>query len=187
MLARGGAVYRFVVLVPHANARAEFGKYCRESFSSGGVEFCSFPAVAPFARVDVPASKTELKSLAALFRLQSYESGGGGKISAGQISSILLPDGTSVAGPRLSIEPPPLPETMSASECFSQLVLGAGLFQTRPPLTLPPLTRQVSFSAAAAANMRLETLEYGHSYFWTIGETLWLPAVKKGAKGVSLG
>ncbi|MDR0663818.1 MAG: hypothetical protein LBF80_07075 [Spirochaetaceae bacterium] len=173
-----GAVYRFLVLVPHANARAEFGKYLRESFFRGGTEFCSFPAVAPVALVGAPAAKAELKSLAAFFRLQGCKNGGGGKISTGKIDSVRLPDGKSIAGPRLSIEPPPA-LWLAGAEFFSQLILAAGFFQT--PESLPPLKETVRFGAAAVANMRLEALGYDQSYSWTIGTPHWLPAVKKGA------
>jgi hypothetical protein len=170
------AVYRFIVLIPHANARAEFGKYLRESFRSGRTEFCSFPAVAPVALVEAPAARLELKRLAALFRMQSC---GGEKISTGQIARVRLPDGTSVAGPRLSIEPPPGTWLAAAIKRFSPLILGAGIFQTPAALPLPKDT--IRFGAAALANMRLERLERGLSYSWTIGRPEWLPSLKKGA------
>ena len=175
-----GEVYRFIVLTPHADARAEFGRYCRESFSGGGTEFCSFPAAAPVALLDAPASGPALKELAALFRAQSYGNGGGGRMVTGQISELRLPDGKTLAGPRLSVEPPPLPEGLSFVESFPALILAAGIFFGAP--ALPPLGKPVRFSAAAIANMVLRPLPYKQSYEWTIGEPHWLPSIRRKAR-----
>ena len=175
-----GEVYRFVALVPHADARAEFGRYCRESFSAGGTDLCSFPAVAPVALVSAPASRPGLKELAALFRRQCYINGGNGRISTGQISELRLPDGKTLAGPRLSVEPPPFPEGLPLVESFPALILAAGIFSSVP--ALPPLRKPVRFSAAAVANMVLRPLPYKQSYEWTIGEPHWLPSIRRKAR-----
>lgn len=178
MLTGDGAGYRFIALVPHANARAEFNTYRREAARTAGNRVYTFPAAAPVALLTAPASRTELKRLAALFRLQSHKNGGDGRIVTGQISSIKLPDGKTLAGPCLSLEPPPIPESMALAESFPKLILGVGIFSDMPKL--PPLQRPVKFAAAALANMVLRPLQYEQSYEWTIGEPQWLPSIRRG-------
>jgi hypothetical protein len=172
--------YRFVALVPHVSARAELKRWTRKAFAAGGTGFCSFPAVAPVALLSSPASKSDLKQLAGLFRLQSYESGGDGRIGAGEISQVRLPDGKTLAGFRLLIEPPPLPEGMALLESFPELILCVGIFSGAPEL--PPLESPLRFSAAALANMVLRPLGYEQSYEWTIGEGQWLPSIRRGVR-----
>jgi hypothetical protein len=118
-----------------------------------------------------------LKELAALFRLQCYRNGGDGRISTGQISALRLPDGKTLAGPCLSVEPPPLPRGMAIVESFPALILAAGMFSGAPEL--PPLQKPVKFSAAAVANMVLRPLPYKESYEWTVGEAQWLPSIRR--------
>lgn len=178
MAFKNGGIYRFIVLVPHANVRAAFNGYRRElSAGSAGAPAAvfSFPAVAPAALVGAPASKAELKSMAARFRRQSYENGGGKIRSEGRAEAVSLPDGKTIAGPRLSVEPPPLPEGVTVLERFNRLILGALIFPGPVP-ALPPCP-PLKFSAAAFANMILEELPYEHSYSWTIGEPQWLPRI----------
>jgi hypothetical protein len=174
----GGAAYRFLALVPHANTRAEFGKYGRRLFREGAAGFCSFPAAAPVALLSAPASGSELKRLAALFRLQSYKNGGGGRICSGRISSVRLPDGMTLAGPLLSLEAPSLPDLPALVERFPRLILCAGIFPSAPDTPPPP--EPLRFSAAALVNMVLRPLRYGQSYEWTLGEAHWLPPVRRG-------
>jgi hypothetical protein len=177
MPSRYGAFYRFIVFVPHANVCAEFNKYRRTLFSSGCGEAYSFPAASPVALIKDPASKSELKSMAALFRLRSYEVSAGGKMQTDSVSSICLPDKKIIAGPSLSIETPSIPESIELIESFPKLVLGAGIFSV-PPL-LAQLEPPIKFSAAAVANMTFYALGYDNSYSWTIGEPHWLPPVNK--------
>jgi hypothetical protein len=172
--------YRFVALVPHASARAELKRWTCKAFAAGGTGFCSGPAVAPVALLDAPASRTDLKQLAGFFRLQSFKSGGDGRISAGQISQVRLPDGKTLAGFRLSIEPPPLPAGMAIVESFPELILCAGIFSGAPELS--PLETPLRFSAAALANMVLRPLGCEQSYEWTIGEGQWLPSTRRGVR-----
>ncbi|MDR1363692.1 MAG: hypothetical protein LBJ35_06550 [Spirochaetaceae bacterium] len=184
MPAASGELYRFIVFIPHANVRAEFNKYRRELFASGFAAAYSFPAAAPVALVQAPASMYELRRMAALFRERSYENSAAGRIQTASISSAYLPNGKIIAGPRLSIETPPIPESVSVIATFPELILGVGVFPERQrqsplrlPLRLPPtLQPPISFSAAALANMTLRPLEYETSYSWTIGEPQWLPA-----------
>jgi hypothetical protein len=171
-----GGFYRFVALVPHISARAAFDRYRRELSVNGdaAAAIFSFPAVAPVALVNAPASKAALKALAALFRKQSRENGGCGKISAGgEPLSAPLPDGSVIAGAPLSLEMPSVPDGIDTFSLFPRLILGAGIFP-RPPL-LRLACPAVKFAAAAVANMALRPLPYGHSYSWTIGEPQWLP------------
>jgi hypothetical protein len=167
----GNGFYRFVALVPHISARAAFDRHRRELAADGGLAAVfSFPAVVPVALVNAPASKAALKALAALFRRQSYENGGCGKMTAGgEAVTVRLPDGNMIAGAPLSI--PSVPDCIDSP--FPRLILALGVFP-RPPL-FRPACPPVKFSAAAVANMTLRTLPYGHSYSWTIGEPQWLP------------
>jgi hypothetical protein len=178
-LSGGDALYRFVALVPHANARAEFNRYRRESALIAGKGIYTFPAAAPVALLTAPVPGDQLKRLAALFRLQSYKNGGDGRIVTGEISSIILPDGKTLAGPCLSIEAPPIPGEIAVAESFKKLILVAGIFPGTPEL--PPLRRPVKFSAAALANISLTPLRYEQSYCWTVGEPRWLPSIRGGA------
>jgi hypothetical protein len=177
---REGGFYRFVAFVPHISARAEFDRYRRElTATDDGRAVFSFPAVAPVALVNAPVSRAALKALAALFRRQSRENGGNGKISAGgETVTARLPDGKMIAGVPLSLEMPSMPDGIGAIEVFPRLILALGIFP-RPPLPRPACP-PVRFTAAAVANMTLRTLPYEHSYSWTLGEAQWLPPVRQG-------
>jgi hypothetical protein len=177
MPSRYGALHRFIVFVPHANVCAEFNKYRRTLFAGGCGEAYSFPAAVPVALVKEPASISELKSMAALFRQRSYKNSAGGKMQTELLSSICLPDGKIIAGPCLSIDAPPVPESIALIESFPKLLLGAGIFSVPP--VLPQLDPALKFSAAALANMTFQALGYEASYSWTIGELRWLPPVNK--------
>jgi hypothetical protein len=168
-----GSFYRFIVLVPHANARAEFNKYRRTLFASGCRAAYSLPAAAPIALVKEPAPKDELGRIAHLLRQGSRERSDSGKIRTDAVSSVHLPDGKIIAGPRLSIIPPPLPENIALIATFPELILGVGLFSETP--RLPEIKPLIEFRAAAVANMILRPLDYADSYSWTIGEPRWLP------------
>jgi hypothetical protein len=181
MPSRYGAFHRFIVFVPHANVCAEFNKYRRTLFAGGCSEAYSFPAAAPVALVKEPASISELKSMAALFRQRSYKNSAKGKMQTELLSSICLPeclpDGKIIAGPCISIDAPPVPESIALIESFPKLVLGAGIFSVPP--VLPQLDPALKFSAAALANMTFQALGYKASYSWTIGALQWLPPVNK--------
>lgn len=175
-------MYRFIVLVPHAGARAEFNKYRRELLCGEGgvsgidVDVYTFPAVVPVALVQNPVSKNELKGIAASFRLQSHKNGGGGKISAAGMSFVEMPDEKRIAGPRLSIEPPPIPAGIPVLKSFTRLVFGVGIHGAERERCFDPPAGAINFGAAAIANMTLRELEYERSYSWTIGEPQWLPS-----------
>ncbi|MDR1148902.1 MAG: hypothetical protein LBK66_09755 [Spirochaetaceae bacterium] len=170
-------VHRFIVFVPHANVCAEFNKYRRTLFACGYGGAYSFPAASPIALVKKPASISELKSMAALFRQRSYDGAAGGKMQTELLSSIYLPDGKIITGPCLSIDAPPLPESITLIESFPKLILGAGIFSVPP--VLPQLAPPLKFSAAALANMTFQALGCEASYSWTIGALQWLPPVNK--------
>jgi hypothetical protein len=168
-------MYRFIVLVPHQNARAAFNGCRRRLFSSGYKEAYSFPAVAPVALVRAPALKPELKALAEAFRQQNYRHGG--TISTRKTSSIQLPDGKFIFGYSLSATLPPMPQSIDVIESFQSLVLGAGILTEQ---RLPQESCEaIEFSAAAFANMTLSALPDECSYSWTIGEPQWLPSAKR--------
>ncbi|MDR2659660.1 MAG: hypothetical protein LBC27_06705 [Spirochaetaceae bacterium] len=167
-----GTFYRFIAFVPHPNVRAEFNKYRRELFASGCRYAFSFPAAAPIALVQNPASKTGLKNTAALFREYCYRFDENGKIQTSYISSVTLPDGQVIAGPCLSITTPPISEDIEIIERYPKLILGAGIFPDTPVL---PAFSPNPFRAAAIANMTLRELQYKFSYSWTIDAPHWLP------------
>jgi len=184
---------RLLVLVPHRDARLLLRTWSASLFKAGFPGAYSFPWVAPLAALSRPLSAEELKHCALVLRKQSLGVNGG-KISAGDISSLSFPGNTfgdgfgenvvlSGPGIDLALCPSVLSATVTAkiASFFSPVLIGACLGNSAVPGegAFPP-PPEISFRAAALANMIYRPLhEYGDfSFEWKIGKLHWLPKAK---------
>ena len=179
----------FLVLVPHRDVRLVLRNYSAALFKAGVAGAYHFPWAAPLAVLSHPFNADELKHCARYIR----EAAGGGRINAVEAASLTFPaldqtvEGCTLFGPRLDITIPPNAFGSGASKVtclFSPPVIGACL--TPETSTLPP-PPQLSFRAAAVANMFWRSMfsyagmQYSGAtgYKWKIGKLYWLPAVRK--------
>jgi hypothetical protein len=184
--------FRFLVLVPHRDARLPLCAWSRSLFAAGFPGAWSFPWIAPLALLKRPLSAEELKRLA--HALRRHCNNEGGKFIAGQPSLCAFPEkiigsgDTFVLGPTLVTE---LGDDFykqandAISSHFSPLVLGSALIlenESRTNLTPTPQAAlpQISFRTAALANMSYKPLsecgiQSGYSFEWKIGKLHWLP------------
>lgn len=200
----------FLVLVPHRDIRRALQKYNDALFKEGFYDVYQFPCVVPLALLSRPFNPGELKHFACSLR----ELFSAKKFSAGDLSVIKFPEKdskTAIFGSRLVIN-----NLSGGNESilfnyenidkiislFSPPVIGIYLLEDSSDIALPEALwkriideRQLSFRAAAAANMYWQPM-YGKSsltdklnskkeiigYKWKIGKLYWLPAVKKGVK-----
>jgi hypothetical protein len=163
-------------------------------FKAGFSGAYSFPWVAPLAALSRPLRAEELKHCALVLRKESLKVNGG-KISAGDVTSLPFPGNTfgddfgetgvlSGPGIDLALCPGELSAGVMAkiTGFFSPLLIGACLGESAvcgegafPP---PP---EISFRAAALANMIYRPLDNGSggfSFEWKIGRLYWLPAMR---------
>ena len=189
----------FLVLVPHRDSRLVLRKWSDSLFKAGFSGAYSFPWVAPLALLSRPFSAEELKNCAMRGESTSVNNG---KISATAVSSSVMPafhsscsegEVVSIFGPCLDFD---LPNGLISNEkvisLFSPIIIGACILQPggnkqAENAALPPLP-QISFRAAAIANMSWQPLQAGNhaanepeaafgSYKWKIGKLSWLPPV----------
>lgn len=192
---REGPAIRLLILIPHRDVRLPLRSYSASLFASGFCGAWSFPWAAPLAILSRPFSAGELKHCAGALREQSLSAGRDGKIKIGPASRAAFPENVlgnaAVFGPSLDISLPDGTFTPEAAAKityrFSPLVLGAALTRSSEKTALE--APAISFRAAALANMVYRPLaaggasdpppEGGYSFEWRIGESRWLPPVRK--------
>ena len=188
----------FFVLVPHGDVRLVLRKYSDSLFKNGFHGAYSFPWAAPLAALSHPLSEDELKYCARTLReavinqnlsdeAAETQREGRGIFYADESSFTAFGDGLALFGPCLSGFPPPNSGiyggiTGKVTSFFSPPVIGTCLL----PKGLPKgdchsISPQISFRAAAVANMFWRVNDQGGSFYskWKIGKLHWLPAVKK--------
>ena len=180
---------RFLVIVPHRDARLPLRSWSGSLFAAGLNGAWSFPWAAPLAVLSHPFSAEELKHCARALRELTFSEGRDGKIKTGPVSRAAFPGGnTAVFGPVLDIAVPdsifPVGAAGKILHRFSPPVLAAAL--VRPPETAvtTPAVPALSFRAEALANMVYRPLfagdsvlsNGGYSFEWKIGKLCWLPA-----------
>jgi hypothetical protein len=178
---------RLLALIPHRDVRLPLRAWSGALFAAGLEGAWSFPWAAPLAQLNRPLSGMELKRLARILR-QCIEQNNDGKLTAGppSIGPDLYGRGVSVFGLPLNIE---LSDAFfeeireSVTRPLTPPVIGAALAaDTLPPETVlpeifpPEIFPQVSFRAAALANMSYRPIrDDGYSFEWKIGKLYWLP------------
>lgn len=170
-----------LVLVPHRDARLVLRGYSAELFKAGFTGAYHFPWVAPLAALPCPLTHEELKKIARTIR----EAVGKEKFLTTQTMSVGFPsehDDTLLFGPRL--------ELTGDKKLFEQKLLCPSAVNFTPiigtcltekgetrELPLPP---QLSFRAAAVANMNWQPVKGSACGFkWKIGKLFWLPKADK--------
>jgi hypothetical protein len=176
--------FRLLVLVPHRDARLPLRAWSASLFATGFPGAWSFPWVAPIARLGRTLSSDELKTLAHALRRQLNSKGG--KFIAGPPSLGVLCGAASVYGPTLAAGLDDDFYQLAADaidDRITPLVLGSALVrenETGPTPAHPAAAPQISFRAAALANMSYGLLpegdgQSGYSFEWQIGKLHWLP------------
>ena len=175
---------RFVILMPHRDARKLLEEMRAKLFSIGFHGAFSFPPAAPLAMVSKAFSREELKELARNIRGLTKENDG--KITSGGAAVIKCPDKRSFFGPRLDL---PIDDRV-----FPESTKTKVLYTLSPPILCAALIDQesavepgqmlcLSFRAAALANLSIRPLgsgEAGYSFEWRISPLVWLPGLGKG-------
>jgi hypothetical protein len=180
--------FRLLVLIPHRDSRLLLRGWSAALFSAGFSGAWSFPWAAPLAALSRPLSEAELKHCALVLREETLAGGKDGKIKTGPAAGIAFPGGdAAVFGPVLELAVPDRALSAAAAKIaarFSPLVLGAALVRSGETPALPVPPPDVSFRAAALANMICRPLSADcYSLEWKIGKPCWLPPVKKRDKG----
>jgi hypothetical protein len=163
----------FLVLVPHRDIRFILRKYSETLFKTGFSDAFYFPWVVPVALLSAPLSKDELRHCARVYR----EAVGKDKIIAVQSAVVEYLD-TALFGPRIE---PNIPQCIFNESAALKVkrrivpsVIGSCLNDHPPPE--PP---QITFRAAAFANMYWKPLDCGaqgvRGNKWKIGRLIWLP------------
>jgi len=187
-----------LVLVPHRDTRLVLRKWSADLFRAGFCGAYSFPWVAPLALLSRPLGAEELKSSAGFMREESMRANKG-KIIATGLCSAAIPAphcargeaaDAAILGPCINVELPHSAFIESAGEkvisLFSPQIIGACLLlpgedNLIESAALPP-PPQLSFRAAALANMSWLTMRANDSYKWEIEKLSWLPPVNSGAQ-----
>jgi hypothetical protein len=184
-----GTVLRFLLLIPHRDARNPLRDWSGRLFAAGMSGAWSFPWGAPLAILSRPLSPGELRDAA--FALREANRGGDGKFRAGAPETLPLPAFPAVYGLRLNLAFPGLGGS-AAGALVRPLspVLGAALTggteqYPGPPDPLPPPPETV-FRAAALVNMICRSRPVGPGallFAWKTGRPRWLPAVRRPPAG----
>jgi len=169
----------FLVLVPHRDVRLVLRNYSSLLFKAGVEGAYHFPWVAPLAALSKPFSVDELKIYARFLR----EAVGEGKINAVDAASVAAFSGaeeTALFGPRIDIgiSQYSFEGSEKVTEFFSPNIIGACLLSAKEDASALPSPPQLSFRAAAVANMYLRTVRTDAAvigYKWKIGNLCWLP------------
>ena len=177
----------FLVLVPHRDVRLVLRNYSNSLFGAGYSGAYHFPWVAPLALLSQAFNTDELKNCAHILR----EAVGEGKINSCEASSCVFAADTALFGPRIDIGI--LPDSLGgaakkATEFFTQPIIGACLLSSAENAAFLPPPPQISFRAAAVANMYWRPMKTGASvvgYKWKIGKLCWLP--KTGSRDTKTG
>jgi hypothetical protein len=166
-------------------------------FAQGVCGAWSFPQVLPLAVVSKFFSGEELNTLARILRDTSIADGRDGMFCTGNAGTSLLSKSdkesgncsttVTIYGSALNTNLTDLVFSGTAAEkvlCrpFPSVIGTAILDKNKElPPVIPPVP-QISFRAAAVANMLytpMETGDFSCSYKWKIGKLHWLPSIKK--------
>jgi len=196
-LETGKKTNRFIILIPHRDARKPFDDYRSKLFAAGFPGAYSFPAAAPLAALSRPSSREELGEIAR--NIRDYTRVTDGKIlSAGTAFAENIFGKFSFLGLRLDF---PLNESffpqtarkkilhIPVSPVLCAAIADSGSFPPgisrsgeNPVLAEAPV---LSFRAASLANLAIRPLAGGeadYSFEWKIGPPVWLPKyVKRGS------
>jgi hypothetical protein len=169
----------FLALVPHRDTRLELRRYSETLFCTGYTGAYSFPWVVPLAALLQPLSGDELKHCARAIREASQNE----KIEAVQAALLPLDGEKTLFGPRLNIDIN-LDMFENAAQkiknIFSPPVIGACFISANVDTSVLPPPPNLSFRAAAIANMYRQSYETGGAWncSWQIGRLAWLPKTK---------
>jgi len=175
----------FLVLVPHRDTRLILRNYSSSLFKAGAAGAYHFPWAAPLAALSQPLSAEELKICARFLRKAATE----GKINATDAAATTFSgaEGTALLGPRINIGVSSdlfgEDGAQKITSFFSPLVIGACLLSAGEDTTTLPPPPQLSFRAAAVANMYWRTVRTDSAvigYKWKIGKLCWLPKTVDG-------
>jgi hypothetical protein len=169
----------YLVLVPHRDIRLILKDYSLNLFKQGFYGAFHIPWLAPLAAISRPFNTDELKNYARILK----DSSKSGKIYASKAAAVPFPvneNNFSIYGPELDINLPPgaLGEAeKKIIRFFSPLVIGALLSEGKIETDILPPPPQVSFRAAAVANMYMFPLQINGAvgFKWKIGKLHWLP------------
>jgi len=169
-----------LVLVPHRDVRFVLRKYSAGLFNAGFPGAFQFPWVVPVASLSKRLSSDELKHCARACRETFVKE----KFTAMHGATVEFSDGASLFGPRLEQNIPLDAFSESAAlkikSLFSPQVIGSCFLweQTKTP----PLPPQLSFRAAAFANMICQPVQIetdgAAGFIWKIEKLSWLPAFR---------
>jgi len=171
--------YKFLVLVPHKDVRAELNNYWKKLTKNGLIGVYHFPLVVPLASLFKSLTEKELKQIAFLLR----QIAGKSKINSTDTSAITFPaeeNKLSLFGPRLDLELPAgiFDDCSKIQTLCSPLVIGTFLNPDSSfRVSLLPQLEKLPFRAAAVANMYWQAFNDGENtaFNWKIGKLSWLP------------
>ena len=175
----------FLVLVPHRDVRLVLRNYSAALFKAGFDGAYNFPWIAPLFALSRPFNENELKHAARVLR----DIAGEDKILAAQAATADFPINGVIFGPSLNfaIHSETLGASKKIKSIFLPPVIGSLLCDTGCDYSAIPAPPQLSFRAAAVANMYWRPLR-NHAgeqpgtvigYKWKIGKLCWLAAVRK--------
>jgi hypothetical protein len=173
---------QFLVLVPHRDTRLVLKNYSKALLKKGFTGAYCFPWVVPLAPLSRPLNPQELKNIAYMFRKSAIN----GKFNTEGVKTIPFPLGENngfLYGPRLDLSLPPDFSIDEISHLHTTTVIGACLLQDDKNTDALPCPPNLSFSAAAVANMvwqsvsitAQDTKSDAFGYKWKIGKLFWLP------------
>jgi len=181
MEAENRTAQKFLVLVPHKDARSLLRKSREEQLKKGITDVYSFPLAAPIAEISEEFTAEELKNTARSLR----EITGGEKIYAAEETSVDFLSGKeslTLWGLRLNLN---LPDKIfgerlkKIKKIYTPLIIGSLLIPENIKQQFCAFTSQeeLSFRAAAVANMYWKPfqIEDDIGFKWKIGKLTWLP------------
>ncbi|MDR2150865.1 MAG: hypothetical protein LBO67_08695 [Spirochaetaceae bacterium] len=168
---------RYVVLIPHRNSIAALYEYRRRLFAAEVWGAWAFPVVAPVALITRAYTKAELQKLSRRIRALSCTHGQDGRISATKTDYCDLGSGITLFGPVLDL-PVIADDAFPAGTVVQQFPVVTLCSALSDGIVNPPPLLPFFFRAASLANMIISSLDCGvsdFSYWWKIGEQIWLP------------
>jgi len=171
----------FLVLVPHRDTRLVLRNYSADLFKAGFAGAYHFPWVAPLASLSRAFDDAELKHFSRALREIV-----GSKIHADKATFCAF-DEDALFGPSIDIDDlsGALKEVAGkVTEIFARPVIGSCLLTSDAENAALPAPPQLSFRAAAAANMYWRRTDEGGACCvkWKIGKLFWLPSAKDKGK-----
>jgi len=172
---------KFLVLVPHRDVRQEMRKYSASLFTAGFPGAFCFPWAAPLAALSQALNEEELKHFSRVLREII-----GSKLYADKAAVCALEKET-LFGPLIDIgdfSGAPGNAAEKVTKIFPHPVIGSCLLTSCAESADLPAPPQLSFSAAAVANMHWTRTDEGGAFSvkWKIGKLFWLPAARSGVK-----